>query len=1119
MRLRRLVVHGFKSFPDRTELQFHDGTTVVVGPNGCGKSNISDAIRWVLGEQKASAVRSTNMEEIIFQGTAERRKLNRSEVTLVVSNDNRQLPVPYDEVEISRTVFREGGSQYKLNGSSCRLKDILDLCRDTGLGANAYSVIEQRMVDVILSDRADERRNLFEEAAGIGRYKDRRRAAKRKLEGARTDLARLGDIIAEVQTKLRSLARQRKRAKRHGELRSRLLDLEVALASAELEAFRESLGSVSGELDALAQEGPSAQAELATAETELERRRLRLAQLTTERDRVVSELNALGKRVAELERGLAVSAEREAHANKRLEQIAAEQEELLARTSHLSHENDELSGEQSVLGRRERELSAKVAAAQEDVGASRRELAEVRTAEEAGRTRLNELSRHLARLDTAAATAQARMAGARERLNQIDEEEEKLSGELASLEQQGDLFVQQARELSAAQAELETKQVETEQKLADLRKQETDARQSLAAADSRLESLSARLFALESLEREHHGLTAPVSAALAAGDEIKGLVGPLAQAISLSPQRAAAVEETLASLLNMMVVDDQEAVEELKDWLSRAADVEGGMAILPKRSLSMVEALLEEIEFAGQPDREPVLVGRAQRVKQLRSETASVSRERDGLSAGWETMVRRVTEAESELAEVMEELHAIGLDLRRADSDREARAGQQSRAEKQRDDLARQRAELRDLCQRGKTEADSARRDYAEVERQVVEQQSRMKELAGRVAVKEKAWEEAREQESELRVAHARTEAELAELGRRIQAANEGMIRAKQRADALDRERDEHSLTLQRIAQERVEAESELESLFSRRDADGAELRKRDEAIEDASEEVKSLEQRVRELRLEVQQHTEARHRLEMQKSSVEAEEKRIQERLSAEWGKPFSQLSDIAGDPGGDPSSWSEELQRISGELERIGPINMLAVEEYEEESRRLDFLTTQRDDLQLATDDLQRAIREINRTARRLFLETFEKVRANFLRTFETLFEGGKCDLSLANPDEPLESPIEISASPRGKRIQRIHMLSGGERALTALSLLFAIYLVKPSPFCVLDEVDAPLDEANIERFLAMLETFKEDTQFIVITHNRRTIEAADWVYGITMEEAGISSVVGLKLDEILA
>jgi chromosome segregation protein len=380
------------------------------------------------------------------------------------------------------------------------------------------------------------------------------------------------------------------------------------------------------------------------------------------------------------------------------------------------------------------------------------------------------------------------------------------------------------------------------------------------------------------------------------------------------------------------------------------------------------------------------------------------------------------------------------------------------------------------------------------------------------------AWEEVRDEVAELRIAHAREEAALAELDRRKSSAESSLEHARARLEALDAEEAEHRGAISELEEIREGSAGELETLFQQREDAAADLRGFDERLREAAASVEAMEQRVRKLRGITETSGEERHRLELRMAEGDAARQRIRERVEVEWDRPFDQLVEQVEPVEGERETLRAELHQLISDIDRLGPINMLAMEEYDEEKTRLDFLNEQRDDLSQARDDLQKAIREINRTAKQLFVETFDQVRENFRTTFQALFEGGQCDVWLADEDDPLESPIEISASPRGKRTQRIHLLSGGERALTSLALLFAIYLVKPSPFCVLDEVDAPLDEANIGRFLGMLDRFKDGTQFIVVTHNPRTMEAADWIYGVTMEEPGVSSIVGVQLDEVV-
>ena len=502
--------------------------------------------------------------------------------------------------------------------------------------------------------------------------------------------------------------------------------------------------------------------------------------------------------------------------------------------------------------------------------------------------------------------------------------------------------------------------------------------------------------------------------------------------------------------------------------------------------------------------------------EEARAEAEDAARTREARSAARASLARSVEEAESEVRELEERARGLELELRRLDADEAARSGQRARTERSLDELEQRAAGLRAAAEQARAEAAAAEDEAEELAERLETLQGRRQEADEALASRQHAWEEVRDEVSELRVAHAREEAALAELERRRSSAESSRSHAETRLGTLDTEEADHERTLAQLREVREEGGAVLESLFDQRSEAAERLHGFDERLREASGIVDELERRARKLRSIAESSGEERHTLELRMAEAAAAERRIRERLEVEWDRPFEQLVEGVEPVEGELEPLKAELQQLVHDIDRLGPINMLAMEEYEEEKERLDFLHAQRDDLVAARDDLQKAIREINRTARQLFLDTFNKVRANFQKTFKTLFEGGQCDVWLADEEEPLESPIEISASPRGKRTQRIHLLSGGERALTSLALLFAIYLVKPSPFCVLDEVDAPLDEANIGRFLGMLDRFKADTQFIVVTHNPRTMEAADWIYGVTMEEPGVSSIVGVQLDD---
>ncbi|HUH12329.1 MAG TPA: hypothetical protein VMK65_04435, partial [Longimicrobiales bacterium] len=639
-----------------------------------------------------------------------------------------------------------------------------------------------------------------------------------------------------------------------------------------------------------------------------------------------------------------------------------------------------------------------------------------------------------------------------------------------------------------------------------------------AEAEDRAHRLSSRVAALEAEEREFQGFAAPVAAALAARGEIPGLVGAVAEELSIPSERAAAVEAAMGALLQALVVRDAAAVERVRAWVAERGGSQGVLALVPESALPQARALLESLEFAGDPPGQPYLLGRRERLSELREEAARAAEAGEVAAAARREVETRVAAAEAALRASEERLRTAEHELKQAESDETARSGLRGRTIRHHEELqARHGATVAARDQARSTGA-TAREEAAEVATQLEAWRARRAETAGHRAEREGTWEAARDAEAELRVVQARAEGALAAAERRLADTRTALEQGGERLRALDAEEEEHSSSVRSLEERRGVLAAELQDLFGERDGILADLQGHDQRLSDAAEAAEELERRVRSLRRDTTERSEERHRLELQRAEAESSLRSIRERLEAEWGRPLEALQEEVELVEEEPEALRTELLTVTADLERLGPINMLAMEEHGEESTRLDFLTEQRDDLVRARDDLMTAIRRINRRAREHFEETFEQVRTNFQRTYGALFDGGECDVWLADPEDPLESPIEVSASPRGKRVQRINLLSGGERALTSLALLFAIYLVRPSPFCVLAEVDAPLDDANIARFVAMLELFKSETQFIVITHNPRTMEAADYIYGVTMEEPGVSKIVGVQLEQAM-
>lgn len=1164
MKLRSLSIHGFKSFADATVIDFHEGITAIVGPNGCGKSNISDAIRWVLGEQRPSAIRGGKMEEAIFQGSLNRRPVNRGAVTLVVSNEDGGLPVSFEEVEIGRTVYRDGGSDYSLNRSTCRLRDVLDVCRSTGLGANAYSVIENRMIDAILSDRAEERRQLFEEASGIGKYKDRRKAAMRRLEHAERNLTRLEDVIGEVETKVRSLARQKGKAERYKTLRDRRLAVEVSVVSHDLGSLRERLSDLDKALAGDRKAGQGIVAELQTAEARVETLRLEEVDAERSRSEAAEALDGIRGRLVEWERDLAVAEERKAYAERRLGQIGGDRD---GSESRLRGVMDELA----VLGARHSGGAEELERIRESAKGHAEVVVSARVRLDGARARLEEMEHHErdvvrkgAQLEGDADAAEGQAAELERRLQRIDAELRDASDVLSDLESQGDLFTGRIGGLEGGVEEANTQLDSAHAALADAKAALEVARRQELQTVRAAQGIEAEVAALEALERGQEGIDPVAKAAL--GLEDAGVVGSLLNFIEAPAELGPAVEAYLGTLAKALVVRNGQSADRLVRWFSEDWQGGGGLILLPLdhvpdkaagtllesiraigEGAPWVEALLGDVDLVdeagmeGRPVRQRLLrdgttldrrglirvgtpseiSGRLERKDRLATLRAALSKAEAEASASrkdLENEEARYANAEVEFEKARTALLDAQDELRTASAEGAAQVDERARIDAHRDELARQLEGTRATRARALERATAALEDREGLLTQESGTRGIREAARDELALAQDEWEEARGEEARLSIQLARAEEEAKQVVQRVEDLTRDRSVQEQGLAELDAEEEVLTGDVATAVECQEKGRKETEHLFTERDDAQAVLEERSTLLTGVAEALAEAERAARSLRSAERDAVEGRHQLELERQEVSGSIGLIQERLEGEWGRPIDRLLEEAEPVEGTLEELKAELDNIVLQLQRIGLVNMLAVEEHQEESARLGFLSEQRDDLVAARDDLKAAIRKINETAIDLFEGTFEKIRENFRATFTRLFEGGEADIWLTDSEDPLESPIEIHGSPRGKKTQRIDLLSGGERALTALSLLFGIYLVKPSPFCVLDEVDAPLDENNIGRFIRLLQEFKEQTQFVLITHNPRSIEAADWIYGVTMEEPGVSTIVGVQLHEAL-
>ena len=1154
MRLTKLELQGFKSFADHKHLVFEPGVTCIVGPNGCGKSNVSDAVRWVLGEQRARAMRGGQMLDVIFQGSSARRPVNVAEVSLHFDNEDGSLPVAYKEVVITRRLSRSGDSEYLLNRSPCRLRDIHDLLRGTGLGTDAGVIIESRMIDALLSDRPDDRRELFEEAAGVGLYRDRRRSTERRLEETTVDLQRLDDLIGEVQSQVRSLARQRKRAERSAELMARRFTLEIAHAAREMAAWSDELARLQTRVESLRGELPRVEEELRAAEAMRDAASAARTGAEAQRAELARIVGSQREQVLQLRGEIAVATERQRNALARRERAEEERREGEEHGVRLAADRtsatEELAGCEARLAEAKEQLAER-ASAEED---ARRAVLEARQGVEQAERAARDLRDRVRRLELDREGAQREHDELEARLAALEIERGTLADALETVRRESRAAAESS-ELARAEAirAMEAhERARTESREA--RERDALARAELMRTDELVTSLQGKANALEALERERVGL-APAAARLLRDREQfgeGGILGPLSDFISADAGAAVLVERFLGATVNAILVRDRETAERVRHWHGEASP--GPLLLLPLDALEddtsddQYAGTLAELVRAADPARAwaHALLGHVQAVDGGASfEDARGAIWLPGTQGGPGPLRRR-----AELADLRAELEIAETSRRAAGAQAEEARLALENTERVAHEASEMSAESQRLARRAEEQQGEVARRVERAERELRDAESlaarlgeRRDELAGRVAAQdeearaleaaavereaeaqgtrtrlataERAQEEAREHRTRCQVEEAQAQARLQVAADRERRLAQELATASQRLQSLAAELGTLAQSDSALAEQMASWQLELETRQGAL-ADGeSRLADAEHAVQSTTEELARAERGLDALRQREHALAEEMHGAQLRYTELSGRRTAIRERLETEWRKPLDEMLANATPVELDDADLRAELEQLREQLDQIGPVNPLAIEEHDEEVRRLDFLTTQRNDLTQAKLSLQQAIREIDTTARDLFLATFSQVRENFRQIFMTLFGGGECDLRLENAEQPLDCDIEIHASPRGKRTQRIHLLSSGERNLVALSLLFGIFLTKPSPFCLMDEVDAPLDDQNVGRFVRMLNQFKQDTQFIVITHNpRTTTEAADAVYGVTMQEPGVSTLVSVRM-----
>lgn len=1171
-RLDQLEIHGFKSFYDPAKLTFPAAMTAVVGPNGCGKSNICDALIWVLGENRASHIRGETMEDVIFQGSSRRRALSMGEVTLTLgtlNGDSTHPAVDDGKITINRRVFRDGQSEFRLNGKRVRMKDISDILMDTGLGIRNYSVMEQGKIDLILSNKPQDRRKLIEEAAGITRYKTKRRAAELKLEETQQNLLRIDDTLSEVTRNLNSLKRQASKARRHKELADQLslakrslykgrilaAQLEEQLATAALADAQNRESELSAQLGL----DESELAETRTVSIDRSHRaskvREEIAGLSGEVERLRSFLQQsetnLGELVQRIENGRAQIATFEAEA---MEQQAALDEKTqqldAARTerNRFRDSADQVERERQDKGDAVRQHEKALADSREALMRTIGKISEARNQVHQIEIAVEKCEFYLTKLTESARKAAESRDGA---LAQMYEWEQSVRDAELQLE----TTQQTARDAIARRDELTARREATRELLA-------SARDTISQTTYKADSLRTLLLSLEAQDEDvRRAVMELIPNGVAA-----------AEAVRAAPGFEAALDTLLRDVSKAVVVDSNstahEAIRRLRErgagrgafiTLDFAPKGEGSRRGDAAHSVLGEGPVADAVRYA---IPEAFIVGSLSEAFDRAQERPSatfvtldgdvvrgplvIGGKTEGATPGVFSVKREIADLEALLGSeesrasgIASELQLLDEELRTAD---DARIVAEERARTAEQELRERRGQR----ERAGTELQRFEKDLAvaseeqtlyieEKDQLLVRKAAAIAEVDQLQATETALHEQIRTHEESLASARIAFE-QVTEVASKARVDVES---AAGNVNAIQREHENLSRIVLSLGARASSLLQEIDTLVRRQQETGVaveqargQLEQSLEKLHELSEmrvvleaEVSDLDAKVQELQTRA---VSSRETWNMAKDALFESERRVdraqsafallREQISLDLHAGIDALEE-AEPPADDESraALEAETAKLADQIEKIGPVNVLAIEEHEELETRESFLRTQRDDLVQSIESLRQTIRKINLTSRELFREAFGAVNQSFGEIFTSLFGGGAARMQLLDEEDVLESGIELVAQPPGKKNQSIALLSGGERALTAIALLFAIFKYKPSPFCILDEVDAPLDEVNTERFVRLVRDFSRDTQFIIITHSRRTMEAADVLYGVTMEEAGCSRLVSVNFAEM--
>lgn len=1178
MRLTSLEIRGFKSFGDKVIIHFDEGVTSIVGPNGSGKSNVVDAMRWVLGEQKTRLLRSEKMENIIFNGTKTRKPANLAEVSLTFDNNKGILPSEYSSISITRRLYRSGESEYQLNGVTCRLKDINDLFMDTGIGPDSYAIIELNMVDDILKDRNSTIKTLLEEAAGISKYKIRKRQTFQKLEETDADLNRVNDLLFEIEKSLKQLESQAKKTDRYYRLREEYKTLSTQLALYSIRNYSESLTRLKGSEQEQHETRSRLQEELQQLEEKLS---LHKTEVSAQEKNVQSVQKSLNDKLLEITR----FENEEKNRNERLKYLVEKQNQLQNQSLQDEKTLDEVNNGIVKLNEEKVREEEHLRKMEEDVNRLRAEADESRKQYDNSLTAIKELNQQIYQLRSSINEFETRQAVRQTRYQSVQEELKRLHG-------QQDELVHKTSAIESQLKDLLPQKDEADLQLRNLKQQRLESEEQVKQAEGRLKELNQVLQAeARKLDARHNEylLTKnlleqmegyPESIRYLKKNHERSKKAPLlSEIIVCDDDYKVAIENFLDPYLNHFVVDTMEdawdalqvlkqsekgranffVLENLRNYTSRDQHSISGCV----NAFSQVESndkyeplyrfLLGHVQIMENEGSFPDLNGDHTTV--VLSRNGNFLRQRyivgggsvgmfDGKRTGkfrnLEKLAEELKSQEEIIAKYREEIREaeqVITQLRQSAQQRQHDISRQEsefmRLSGQVNSLQSNRDFLNNTLIQAKKGSEKLEEDFATLQRLMDEEKAnpelspetlnaRMDNFMQQLNVQQEQSATLQKESSEKSQAFNQQNIVLLQQQNRIQNISRDLGYKNNQAATLSKNREQYASELENVKSQTEQLVSGLESnnqalkqLVEERLELENQFREIETAYFKSRGEIDAEEKKLQEMRRNKEQNDTLLQSVHDELNELKLQMNSLKERLSIEFNIEISDLSEQEPDPEFNEEEMRPRAEQLRKRVSEFGPINPMALEQYKEIKERYDFIIKEKTDLQNAKELLLKTISEIDETAKTVFMDAFTQVRENFIHVFRSLFtEDDNCDLVMSDPGNALESDIQIIAQPKGKKPLSIHQLSGGEKTLTATALLFGIYLLKPAPFCIFDEVDAPLDDNNIDKFNNIIKKFSHGSQFIIITHNKKTMAATDLIYGITMSEPGVTSVVPVDL-----